>query len=174
MCSFEFNNIDHFTAEKLSRGAHLWIWYADKIPPHIGFSIEGSYYSLKYNGKDFGLYYEKALQVIHSRRIPSVFIQLNGLISKNDVLKSYSIYSSAKEGEATCLTPLLFLFNFPKCHKLSELLNCLVEENSINYVSGVYLPEGYRGISSYGVEEIQNRLRSLENAKIKKHISPLG
>jgi hypothetical protein len=39
---------------------------------------------------------------------------------------------------------------------------------------GINLPQGYKGIPSYGVEEIQNRLRSLEDAKIIKHISPIG
>ncbi|MFO0494985.1 MAG: hypothetical protein ACK50Y_05595 [Flavobacteriia bacterium] len=166
MCSFKFENIDDLNSEDLAKGSYLWIWYADKIPPHIGFSIDGNYYSLKYNGKDFGLKYDKALHVIHSRRIPSLFIKINGLISKQDVIERYGAYSSAKVEKATCLTPLNFLFGFPDCAQLSELLGCLQGENLIQQVAGMYLPLDYKGIPKYGIDEIQNRLRTLEDAKI--------
>ena len=174
MYSFEFENINQFNSANLSEGTYLWIWYADKIPPHIGVSIEGDYFSLKYNGKDVGLNYGKALQVIHSRKIPSVFLKVKGLISKHDVVEIFSSYSSAKVGKATCLTPLVFLFGFPDCNQLSDLLVCLENKKMIQKIMGINLPKGYKGIPSYGVEEIQNRLRSLEDAKIIKHISPIG
>lgn len=45
--------------------AQLWVWHADKIPPHIGFSINSHYFSLKANGRDVNVPIDSIIAVIH-------------------------------------------------------------------------------------------------------------
>ena len=53
MYSFQFDTINSLNNESaLNTGCYLCIWHANKIPPHIGILIDGSYFSLKVKGKD--------------------------------------------------------------------------------------------------------------------------
>ncbi|NBR15845.1 MAG: hypothetical protein EBU01_14895, partial [Crocinitomicaceae bacterium] len=52
MFDFEFKNIQFVNHLETKTGVYLWILHADKIPPHIGISIDGQYFSLKAKGKD--------------------------------------------------------------------------------------------------------------------------
>ena len=69
MSSFEFENVLDLNSESaLKEGFFLWIWHADKIPPHIGCSINGVYFSLKVNGKDDKKESNNALLVIQQKK----------------------------------------------------------------------------------------------------------
>ena len=52
MPAFDFSEIQHSWPPKMVRGTYLWIWNADKIPPHIGISRGQNYFSLTVRGSE--------------------------------------------------------------------------------------------------------------------------
>ena len=62
MFDFEF---DHIIKDEVDlapeQGLFLWVFHADKIPPHIGISLDGCFFSLKSSGVDIDL----ELSLIH-------------------------------------------------------------------------------------------------------------
>ena len=141
----------------------LWIWYADKIPPHIGCSVNEAYYSLKVSGKDEALNVSKVASLVDYKRIPFLLIETDleiDLIKLNHV---FCNYSSASVETATCLTPILELVDFPnEVCQLKDLLVYLDQKERIKHIFGVHLPSGYSGLKEYGRNEIQERLRKLK------------
>lgn len=173
MYSFEFQTIDSFEeTTRFEKGFYLWIWHANKIPPHIGCSINGKYFSLKVKGKDNGIDSFKAFQLIQKKSIPALFIELNQSIIPSYLQEVYDRYQHAEPNIATCLTPISQLFNcLSEVRQLSELLKYLQDRNKIEKVFGVNLDNDYRGILNYNQEDITNRLQKLKDVKREKHIS---
>ena len=50
---FRFENLSRLESISETNDVLIWIFHADKIPPHIGISSQGFFFSLKSNGKDF-------------------------------------------------------------------------------------------------------------------------
>lgn len=170
MSGYKFNNILQFEhGSVLSKGLYLWIWYADKIPPHIGCSVDGSYYSLKVSGKDEALLSDKVLNIIRRKKIPTIFVAVDKEVRLTEVDVVFMNYRQAQSERSTCLTPVIELLGWEKIgiDQLSTLLKYLESNKILGKVFGLNLTEGYTGIPEYGAEDIQNRLRKLENVQIK-------
>lgn len=176
MSDFNFgiiSNIKEFSI--FDKGLFLWIWYADKIPPHIGCSIHGYYYSLKVNGKDEGLLTSKVVSVIENKKIPSVFVQLKKDFNPREIQSVFSMYQLAESTKNTCLTPITELFQCSdSIFQLSELLKNLKERGEIETVFGLNLTEDYRNLPNYTQDDIKSRLLKLENVKSEKHTPSIG
>lgn len=173
MSDYTFGHIENWKDEEvLKKGFYLWVWYADKIPPHIGCSIDGNYYSLKVNGKDEGLQAEKVLNIIRRKNILTLLIELNTETELRKVQEVFSGYDHARSDASTCLTPMIQLLGLEKqaVHQLAALLKYLESNHNLGKVFGLNLTEGYSGIPEYGTDDIQNRLRKLENVQIKTGI----
>jgi hypothetical protein len=175
MSDFKFDHIYPLKDRTiLQNGFFLWIWYADKIPPHIGCSIDGAYFNLKVNGKEMSLKSEKILPLIETKKIPTLFIKVKTTIRLSDLLDVYSHYQKAETGKSTCLSPITELFACSSViFQLSELLKHLASEDKLETVFGLNLADGYSSLPAYTTEDIENRLRKLENVKSEKHISPI-
>jgi hypothetical protein len=173
MYSFEFASIQTLSqATLLEKDFFIWIWYADKIPPHIGCSMNGYYFSLKVNGKDNGISVSKAFQLIQKKAIPSVFVKVKTELNKSAVELAYESYQQAEPQFSTCLTPIVQLFNcLTEVKQLSELLKYLNDQLKIETVFGVNLDDDYRGVLNYNQQDITNRLQKLKDVKREKHIS---
>jgi hypothetical protein len=173
MYSFEFSDIIELPNNgAIKNDFMLWIWYANKIPPHIGCSIAGQYFSLKVNGKDNGIKIEKTFELIQKKQIPCFLIKVKTHLGLTDIQNTFESYQHAEPEIATCLTPISQLFNcLNEVQQLSELLKYLQEAKQIEKVFGVNLKEDYRGILSYNQQDITNRLQKLKNVKREKHIS---
>ena len=176
MSGFDFERIHPLTDESLmNKGFFLWVWHADKIPPHVGCSIDGKYFSLKVNGLDQCMDTKKVHSVIDQKQILAVFIKLNQTPTYNDVKTIFLKFSKAESGKVTCLNPIIqLLAEKESITQLSELLKYLQERNNLESVFGLNLTDGYKGIRPYNSDDIENRLRLLENAKSKKYISKVG
>jgi hypothetical protein len=177
MSDYQFAEILPFSGGKeLNSGLYLWVWYADKIPPHIGCSANGSYFSLKVNGKDESLQVEKVLNIIKKKKILTLIIELDQTIELNRIIHVFSGYKQAQAGISTCLTPVIDLLGFENkgIEQLSSLLKYLETGKILGKVFGLNLTEGYTGIPNYGTDEIQNRLRKLENVQIKTGLPSVG
>ena len=165
MYSFEFNTISQLKEyQELNSGFFLCIWHANKIPPHIGVIIDGSYFSLKVKGKDANIPVQDIVKLINRKGICSVFVKIDINFNKFYVEEVFSRFQIAQESKASCLTPITEIFNVNESiHKLSELLNYFKGKNKIDQVFGLNLTSDFKGILSYGKEEIEARLKQLSN-----------
>jgi hypothetical protein len=146
--------------------------HADKIPPHIGISVDGHYFSLKAKGKDEAIAIQSMLQVIEKKKISTVLIQLKSNLTFEQVRFEYSKFERALGLETSCLVPIKNCLNAPQTiQKLSNLLQFLQEENRLLSVFGLHLTNEYKGIKSYTIDEIQQRIEKLNDVEGKNNLS---
>lgn len=177
MSDFSFKRIWSIKDEKeLQKGFFLWILHADKVPPHVGCSIDGNYYSLKVSGKDEGVNVAKVQTVIEKKGILTIVVSVNTTIDHLLVQQVFRKFDAARSDMTTCLSPLIEVFGLEKqgIEKLSLLLKYLESKHRMGKVFGLNLTEGYIGIPEYDLEDIHNRLRKLENVQVKASARPVG
>jgi hypothetical protein len=163
MYSFEFDSIIQLKDfQELNLGCYLCIWHADKIPPHIGISINGFYYSLKVNGKDTAVPVSEIVKIINKKNICSVFAEILVNIDSIDVERFFSRYKCAKEGESTCLSPITEIY-YVNNHidLLADLLNYFKGKQQIGQLFGLNLISNFKGILTYNREDVEARLKQL-------------
>lgn len=141
----------------------LWILHADKIPPHIGISNNGLYFSLKVSGKDERVSVNALISTINKKKIPTLCYELVDL--KPELKSIFSKYNVAIAEEITCLAPIKDALECQSVSKVSELIEQLEINDKIKMVGGINLPEGFEGIPSYDIEEIHARLKALKDVK---------
>jgi len=176
MSSYSFKEIlPLMNSDSLKEGFYLWILHADKIPPHIGCSIDGSYFSLKVNGKDTELNFQKVLSLIETKSISSVLVKINIDIKLEKVLHIFSNYQKAEPEKNTCLSPIAELLDCcDEVQQLSELLKLLETRKELDFIFGLNLAKTYQSLPEYSKIDIENRLHHLRNAKIRKNIPAIG
>ncbi len=149
-----------------SENFKLWIWYADKIPPHIGCSGEGKYFSLKVSGMDLGIPVEKVFDLVQRKKIAFLLIELEINFTEDQLQQHFRRYNKAGINGPTCLTPICDLLSSPsEIAQLSSLLKWLKEQGKTMKIQGVNLPANYSGLPVYGEQEIQERLEKLSAMK---------
>jgi len=169
---FHFPHIEVFSSYQVKTAIYLWIIHATKIPPHVGISIDGNYFSLKMNGID-DLEIEQVLKIIAKKQIPTIAVKLkeNTAICKR-FLTVKNTYERIIPGKTTCLTPISeLLLNDNKEYLLPELLQILTDLKQIEAFFALNLPEDFTGFLSYEKEQVNKRLNELQDAKRTNHIS---
>ena len=141
----------------------MWVFHADKIPPHIGISLDGYFFSLKSSGVDIDLETSQVLRIIRNKRIPSFLIELSQKAISRHPKEVYETYSKVQAGVDTCLAPIKVILGIKNSTKLSELLIQLKEDGNIKRVFGCNSAQKLRGIKTYSTADITNRLLHLEN-----------
>lgn len=174
MPEYSFQHIEPLRQDTLQSGAYIWIWHANKIPPHLGISVDGRYFSLKYNGKDVDLDVRKTLNILCKKQIPSLFVRLEKTILPEKLNAVFQQFDKATSEGETCLRPILEVLDMEGKETIFELLNLLRERRECDLVYGINLPTGYNGIPLYGKEEIRLRLIQLEHASNGKYLSKIG
>jgi len=170
MHSFKFKNILPIEQLDLHKNL-LWILHATKIPPHIGISADGSYFSLKVSGKDQNLKVENVIALARKKSLAIICIEINHHFSSLDINRVFSNFSVASSNAATCLSPIKKILEFPDAQQLSDLLLYLEEKHTLGKIFGLNLPFDYECLPNYSATEIQQRLIKLENAQRKKSLS---
>lgn len=144
---------------------YLWVWYANKIPPHIGCSINDKYFSLKVSGKDEDLDPQRVLDLIRKKRISFLLIETQVDTDLNKVQEVYGSYQRASEN-VSCLQPILNIAGDPSgVNKLSDFITHLNIHDRIKCIFGLNLPDDYKGIPEYSLDDIKRRLLMLEHAE---------
>ena len=166
MSNYYFHHIGKAGITSLKHGVWVWVWNANKIPPHLGISVDGTYYSLKYNGKDEGISVEALFRVVQKERIPTLFIGIDEQLSAEKLIKIFGKYEVASSDGVTCLKPISEIFNAMECRTIFDLLSNLTEEGKVKSVDGICLPEVFEGMPYYNYESVLSRLKELENVKI--------
>jgi len=141
----------------------IWVLHADKTPPHIGISVEDSFFSLKINGKDEALELQSLVHIIHKKQIPTLAIILKTQITLDQVKFIFQNFGAKIGTNETCLSPITKLLT-PELEDLivMGLLTELDETNQIKSVYGFHLPNGYKGILNYSRETIQQRIDAVQ------------
>ena len=152
----EIIEIDKFD----QHGTYIWVIHADKIPPHLGISSDGMFFSLKVTGVDFDLPADRLLKTFDRKWIPLLIIETDS-ISVKDLRIVYSHYESAKDGGNTCLSPIKEVFDLEKVNAIHELLKDLKGKSKVKGVYGKNLPCHYKGIPQYELDAVNERLRKL-------------
>lgn len=174
MSELIFENIKSLSADTASKGLFIWVWHADKVPPHIGISLDGRYYSLKVSGKDQKLPHGKVAELIFRKSIPSLLIELRSELDIATLEASYAAYGYATSGRSTCLSPIKGVLGVPHANRLAELLENLQQSGQIVGVYGACLPDGFKSLTPYGTEDIEQRLSKLQDATRKKYTTQNG
>ena len=169
MSELVFENIKSLAADTASKGLFIWVWHADKVPPHVGISLDGLYYSLKVSGKDEGIPHGKVLEIIFRKSIPSLLIEVQSAVDKQLVKMTFENYQCAVPGSSTCLSPIKHILDLPRVNRLAELLMHLEQTAQIVGVYGACLPNDFQSLKPYGTPEIEQRLSKLQDATRKKH-----
>ena len=160
MSEFNFQSIDRELPEQLLQKSFIWIWNADKIPPHIGISKEKDYFSLTYK-KSERLLTVSMLKKAKRSLIPLVLVAIPEEIILFDLESVFSKYERAMDG-VTCLQPIRESMNLDhNISQLSDLLMYLESKGLIREAAGLNLPEGYTGIPDYSMKDILKRIESL-------------
>jgi len=163
MLDFIFDEIDFSPQITSFQGIHLWVIHAEKIPPHIGLSIDNYYFSLKANGRDDAIQVNSILQIISKKEIGTLLIKLKSNTTLNQMKAEFDKFESAQDLNSTCLVPIKRCLNAPKkILKLSDLLHYLKAEGEILSVFGLHLNNDYKGIEKYSTIEIQQRITKLK------------
>lgn len=160
MFSYTFRHISQSSEIDFSKNV-IWVFNADKAPPHIGFSANNTFFSLKVSGKDEGLHTDNVLELIQRKKIPALLIQLADIRLLETVKSEYDLFECAVSESITCLNPIRNLLNQPEATQLSDLLNRI--ESNIQLVAGLNLPDDYRTLPSYSTDEIHSYIRQLSN-----------
>lgn len=154
------NEIKDFDSSVLSTGTFIWVIHCDKIPPHIGISFKGRYFSLKANGRDINVDTKSVLQIIEARKISTLFYVLDSKIQEGRA--EFERYSSTKPNSITCLTPINQILG-TSFNTIHELLADFTPKGFIKNCYGLNLSRDFEGIPHYTLTEINNRLSSLQD-----------
>jgi len=168
MSDYKFQHINQLPdLSILENGLFLCIIHADKIPPHIGVSIDGKYFSLKAKGKDEAIPVSEVLKIIDKRTIKTLFVSLEVSVGIEQIKQVYSRFEKTIVRETSCLSPIKDVLKVQgDIQKLSDLLDYLDSNRLSREVFGVYIYEDFKGIPYYEVEDIDKRLESLTKAKV--------
>lgn len=167
MFSFKVDSWQEFQNQEYLKGTFLWIIHADKIPPHIGISMDGYYFSLKVSGKDESVSINSLVSIVNSKKIPTLAIEIiDKSFDLNKLQRVFEQFDRAESSTSSCLTPISNLY-FPESDDmiLSELLTAIQEKHTMGKIYGFNLKDSFKGVPAYGRLEITNRLIELEDVK---------
>jgi hypothetical protein len=166
MSSYFFSSLTHLTdTGLLEKGAYIVILHADKIPPHIGWLYNGSYFSLKAKGKDFALPIHKLIAILKAKNIKSLFVEVQ---DSSNFIHTKSIFeqTALQHPNDTCLVPIKQLFSNlikqRKLEKVAHLLALLADNRQIKKVYTLGMISDTFTLPEYGADEILARILLLQ------------
>lgn len=159
MSKFDFKFIHRELPDQLLQKTFIWIWNADKVPPHIGISSGKDYYSLTYR-KSEQLLTASMLKKAKRSAVPLVLVEIPVELIRKEMTSVFSKFERAS-GEITCMYPIREVMQLEGVNQLANLLTYLDSEDLMLQVSGLNLPEDYRGIPEYSMEDILRRIQVL-------------
>ena len=141
--------------------SYLWIWNPTNIPPHMGLSVDGRYFSVKANGVDFNSPVEDIVEIISRKKLPVLAIELDLDFRLDQCKTEFDKYDRTIAHEVTCLNPIKSVLGFPEVMKLSELLIELETNASLGRKISWNIKEPTLVLPDYSMEDIHAHLVSL-------------
>lgn len=154
--------IELFSGKNLnSNNPIIWVWHADKIPPHIGISVHQKYFSLKASGKDYYVDIEHVVSLLKKKSISTLAFELKDVVDLDSITSVFEMYSETIPNKITCLTPIKKMLEIESVTKLSELLLELNRRNGIEKCVGFNINVDFNGLKEYDSADIHARLSKL-------------
>lgn len=152
--SFDFDRFDPLAT-------YLFVIHATRIPPHLGFAANGLYYSLKFGGVDLNVPIQRVTELLMTKQIPSLLVQVDHGTVRGDVDAIFSNLQSTTIAGTTCLEPLKTIFSC-NAETVHDLIDEMTHQKAIVKIIGLNLPQGYNGIPNYSKHDVKAYLASLE------------
>jgi len=142
---------------------------AHKKPPHLGLFSLNRYFSLTATEVQNNLDLSFILQVIHRKKIPSLFILFNKKLNNSLVEETFSSYTNLKNG-ITCINPInklvnQQLFKVKNVQFIYELIPLIEEANELQSYHHLYcdafLIDELFELRKYSMEDVLKRIKSL-------------
>jgi hypothetical protein len=175
MIDFEIKNSLVLPENQLKIGLYIWVLHANKIPPHIGLSINGNFFSLKVSSKDVAVSYEKVFDLISKKNIQTIFIEIKDFNPEMEdkIVQIFNEFDCINSYYTSCLIPIvkaLIIEKNPQIERLSQLLENLKEKNQIKSFFQLNLETDFEGIPKYTKQDIQKRIEELKDVKRRKYL----
>jgi len=162
MSGFHFSDLTFSWPEKIVSGTYLWIWNADKVPPHIGISRGQNYFSLTYKQAEIQKNVTTMVRKAKRSGIPLVLVDLSEVAFQHDFTTIFQQYERAGINGATCLSPVRQVLGLSgNVKQLSHLLTEIETAGKMKQVFAIHLASAYQGIPAYAVSEIMQRIEQL-------------
>lgn len=145
-------------AERLNQGVFLWIMNPEDIPPHLGLSEDGHYFSLKKTSLDYSKPVSQLYNVIVKKGIPCLFLEFS-VNDLKDIRDAFKMFTFLDKG-MTCLDPIKDVLNDTTSRTVHDLLMSLESKKSISSIYSVNLPQSFMGLADYSREELIERFNS--------------
>jgi hypothetical protein len=146
----------------------IWIIHSNKIPPHIGFSLDDSYFSLKATGSDFNLPVNRVFNSLKVKKCEFILVQVLIEKSLNQVQETFEKSPSLSKQNNSCLTPILSLFDIGSQLILPDLLRVLEKNQHISSIFAFNVAESKLGIKQYSQSDIEDRIEKLQRVARRK------
>lgn len=165
MSSYQFSHIVHTKPDFNSGKVYIWVWNADKTPPHLGFSCGKDYFSLTYKTSE-----HKSVSGMLGRssrlKIPLVFIEIHTDVSLEAIANAFNKFPKAILHHTTCLTPIRELLGFDETiQQLAHLLTAIEKRGDDFQVFALHLDTTYKALPFYTLDTINERIHALNHAK---------
>lgn len=158
--SIDRNNLPHFENQLI-----LWVWNPDQIPPHVAISLNGIYFSLTVKGKEIKTT-DQLVKSVKRKKSKLLFFEINKQLTIDELNSSFQGFEKAGVANSTCSSPIFkALETSESVTKLSELLICLEETNSIEKIYSLNLSESFKGIPEYEFSLIHQKIKDLNDGK---------
>ena len=158
------NQISSFDINDFKGNSFIWVFNADKRPPHIGFSSDLSFYSLKVNSIDDDISLSRVFDLITKKEIPTLVFGIKQFVSVEELNSEYKKYADGiNEGES-CLFPINHLLMKREDGLLHDLITSLDIDNEIKNIFGRFLPSDFQWIPLYDQKIVQCKIKELRNA----------
>ena len=162
----------NFDAPLLKKKLWLVLLHANRIPPHVGLIINGSYNSLTIKGHELDIDVDVLLKTISQKKIESTFIKLihHPVFSYDyqlQIFKEYiKKYKQVKAFDASCLSPIKLFFQefyalqLNNDELLFEFLERLHKNNYLEFAQSLNFNLPLNGIElpTYSIEQLNDKI----------------
>lgn len=152
----------------MKSGVYIWVMNWLDIPPHVGISINGSYFSSTVRGPQIDLQVESVWRLCEQKNKPVFFIKIAEEAVNQD-LKVADFFTKEVLGTSTCLRPIQELVGLAE--KSIPTLTVLIGQlESLQLIEGFYKPAfchmDWVGIRAYSLADIINHIEALKNYEL--------
>jgi hypothetical protein len=162
MYKFNFKQrVELKSTKELSEGLFIWIWQAHKLPPHLGISQNGKYYSLLYDRKQVALTLDAQMEIVRRKKLSMIWQEITS--ESKDLTEVFSGYTSCSTDNSSCIQPILDGLEIKKKGGvLFDLLLELSKNETLGKTLCLNLPEDFKGIKKYTRKEVEIYLFKLQ------------
>lgn len=173
--NYKLHITKQFKAEDLQKGLYIFIYRANRIPPHLGILLNGKVYDISLQGPNIALDVNEFYKTIGKRKMETIFIELQLPVFNNFIdeilIDCINKYQKVSE-EISCLFPirefLASVFYNPEMEKtdfIFELIPVLQDHKLVKNITQLNLDNKLISntltLNTYNKEDIKNCIAAL-------------